>query len=347
MGGHSVPSQSSAVAASTAPATSVGRSAADRGGRSTGKVNGGKSPSGSAAVRLRRWIHVSAAFLSPAKVRLLQRFVQILVDHLFVLVSHGEVLAPGTPRKDAPQERGNRDTLGKVGGRRSHLYWVPEVYMEGLLSTMTLLHQLGLPLFPQLPEHSAQVSRKRAARVVIECVDDAGVINPAIKDSLLAALAMLVSAAPEDIVSAERHLQRLPLAPPPRADDNSQPQDSSAAAANSQNHGTEDGGRGVDEPAHDSRCSEANPQCAPADSHGTGAEESVGGELECGLVRRPRLAAALLKYLEGGQWISATGVLVMAFGTDCFLCRLHLIANTSQGASEEGREAAAALGVRF
>jgi hypothetical protein len=75
------------------------------------------------------------------------------------------------------------------------------------------------------------------------------------------------------------------------------------------------------------------------------AEESVGVEPECGLVRRPRLAAALLKYLEGGQWISATGVLVMAFGADScnsFLCRLHLIANTSQGSPEEGQEAAAA-----
>ena len=54
---------------------------------------------------------------------------------------------------------------------------------------------------------------------------------------------------------------------------------------------------------------------------------------------RPRLAAALLRWMEGSQWISATGVLVMAFGTDSFLRRLHFIANSSPEVQERGEAA--------
>ena len=169
----------SATAASAGSAAGGRRSSTDRAGRGNGRMDGGNGSSGIAGVKLRRWIHVSAAYLSRAKVALLQRFVQMLVDHLFVLVSHGEVLAPDAPQDSgascAQTRAGTEVNVGKVGGRRSLLYLVPEVYIESLLSIMTLLHQLRLPLFPQ---RSAKVSWERAARVVIECVADPSVINP-------------------------------------------------------------------------------------------------------------------------------------------------------------------------
>ena len=320
----------SATAASAGSAAGGRRSWTDRAGRGNGRMDGGNGSSGIAGVKLRRWIHVSAAYLSRAKVALLQRFVQMLVDHLFVLVSHGEVLAPDAPQDSgascAQTRAGTEVNVGKVGGRRSLLYSVPEVYIESLLSIMTLLHQLRLPLFPQ---RSAKVSWERAARVVIECVADPSVINPGIKDCLFGALAMLVSAAPQAVVSAERHLQRLPLAPPPRAEMDRDGQD----------HGTESGGRGADGPEHDSRFSKARQNSPPQSSHGTNTGESADAELMSGSRGRPRLAAALLRSMEGSQWISATGVLVMAFGTDSFLRRLHFIANSSPGVQERGETA--------
>jgi hypothetical protein len=72
-------------------------------------------------------------------------------------------------------------SAGKLGWRRCLLYLVPEAYIQGLLSTVTLLHQLGLPLFPGT-QASRDVAAQRLARILIECLSDVNVVNPGIKE---------------------------------------------------------------------------------------------------------------------------------------------------------------------
>jgi hypothetical protein len=107
-------------------------------------------------VLMRRWIHVSGAFLSPEKIGMLQRFMEILVRELFVLIAGGELLArrPGggggsrqsASEAEAEEEEatkkgswertgqvGERRT-GQVGQRRPLLYTVPELYLSGMMT---------------------------------------------------------------------------------------------------------------------------------------------------------------------------------------------------------------------
>ena len=131
---------------------------------------------------------MSAAFLSARKISLLQRWLQVLVDELYLLLSLGEVLdppvslpaslysantavSPCTPPLSCTPAPGTKNMIfssgcaeglgeggggegegggggeGRLGVRRNLLYMVPEVYVAGLVSTMTVLHQLQLPLF--------------------------------------------------------------------------------------------------------------------------------------------------------------------------------------------------------
>ena len=168
----------------------LGESVSARGG-AVGEGSGGGGGDGGGGKEggaLRRWIVVSAAFLSARKISLLQRWLQLLVDELYLLLSLGEVLAPpvslpaslrsantavspSTPPPSCTTAPGTKHIIfsggcaeglgegggvegeggggggGRLGVRRNLLYMVPEVYVAGLVSTMTLLHQLQLPLF--------------------------------------------------------------------------------------------------------------------------------------------------------------------------------------------------------
>ena len=248
---------------------------------------------------LRRWVQVSAALFSRHKMALLQQLLQLLVDELFWLISAGELLAPE-----------GADARGALAPQRRLLYLLPVAYVQAMQSILTLLHQLRLPLFP--PDRYAQ-TEQRAARVAVELLSDSNVINPAIKESMLAAVSILHASNPASLVAAEADLQRLPAPPaPPREphQDDPGPPDSSQRCS------------------EDAASPEATSAMAP-ESGGTRATQGreadgeqrqvqMGDERGCG-----RVAAGLLQGLLGSHWIATTTLAVKCLGLSPSLAHLE------------------------